>query len=99
MSAALDRRPEDEGGAQSGAEPRPGLAATGDPDGEAAFPRSHLFRFIQRHPVGTAAALAATIWVGPRRLGRMGLSGLRAASREINAIAPLLQIAIRANRR
>jgi hypothetical protein len=63
--------------------------ASGPPD-DPAFPRSHLLRTIKRHPVATAAVLAAVVFVGPATIGRWGARGLQAANRHATAMAPLL---------
>ena len=66
-----------------------GSFSSGQPDA-AAFPRSHLLRTIQRHPVATAAIVAAVVFVGPRTIGQWSLRGIDAVNRHATAIAPLL---------
>ena len=66
-----------------------GPSSSGQPD-EAAFPRSHLLRTIQRHPVATAAIVAAVVFVGPKTIGRWSLRGIDAVNRHANALAPLV---------
>lgn len=63
--------------------------ASGPPDDQA-FPRSHLVRTIKRHPVATAAVVAAVVFVGPAAIGRWGVRGIQAANRHAAAMAPLL---------
>ena len=71
---------------------------TADARGDS-FPRSHLLRAIQRHPVATAAAVAAVVFVGPATIGRWGLRGLHAANRHATAMAPLIGQLARASGR
>jgi hypothetical protein len=63
--------------------------ASGPPD-DHAFPRSHLVRTIKRHPVATAAVVAAVVFVGPAAIGRWGVRVIQAANRHAAAMAPLL---------
>ena len=67
-----------------------GESSSGQPDDESEFPRSHLFRTVQRHPVATAAVVAAVVFVGPKTIGRWGARGLEAANRHAAAMAPLV---------
>ena len=60
------------------------------PPDDPAFPRSHLLRTIKRHPVATAAIVAAVVFVGPATIGRWGVRGIQAANRHATAMAPLL---------
>jgi len=55
------------------------------------FPRSRLFRLIRKHPLATAATVVATLYIGPRRIGRMGLAGLQAANRHATMLMPVLE--------
>lgn len=65
-------------------------AQASPPPDEPAFPRSHLLRTIKRHPVATAAVVAAVVFVGPATIGRWGVRGIQAANRHATAMAPLL---------